>query len=312
MSNRNRPNRSVILIGLAVACVAWPLAAFLWLSSRDAALAVSIFGLGLSLGPCLAAYGYARRARKQTMRRLVLLTGGLSIMAMSLLGAMSLDLEAFFMLVLSGTAGAAVGHTMVTVIVGPVLFGRVLCGWGCWRGMILELLPIGQGRGRLGGKWRLLPFAGLAVSIGAAVSLLAIGHHPGGVPPDLHGESILPIIVGFAVYYVASIGLAFPLKDQRAFCKYLCPSSVILRRTSRLSLAKMAANADLCNGCGACSRVCPMDIDVVEYATRGRRITSGECILCQRCAHTCPTDALRLSLGLDVGGATTFVSARSE
>jgi len=55
-----------------------------------------------------------------------------------------------------------------------------------------------------------------------------------------------------------------------------------------------------------------MDIDVVEYATRGRRITSGECILCQRCAHTCPTDALRLSLGLDVVGATTFVSARSE
>ncbi len=309
---RTRPNRTVIVASLLVMCVTWPVAAFLWFSRRDAALAVSIFGLGLSLGPCLSAYGFAPRAKKQRMRRIVLLTGGLSIMAMSLLGAMSLDLEAFFVLVLSATAGAAIGHTMVTVIVGPMLFGRVLCGWGCWRSMILELLPLGRGSGRLGGNWRLLPFAGLAVSIGAAVFLLAIGHRPGGVPPNLHGESLVPILVGFGVYYVASIGLAFALKDQRAFCKYLCPSSVILRWTSRLSLTKMAAKADLCNSCGACSRVCPMDIDVAQYAMHGRRVTSGECILCQRCAHACPTDALHLSIGFDVGGRTPFVTARFQ
>ncbi len=310
--NPTRTNVRVIVVSLAITCITWPLAAFLWFSRREPALAVSIFGLGLSLGPCLAAYGFARRAGKQRVRQLVLLTGGLSIMAMSLVGAMSVDLEAFFMLVLAGTIGAAVGHTMVTVIVGPMIFGRMLCGWGCWRGMILELLPVGRGRGRLGGKWRLLPFAGLALSVGGAAFLLATGHHPGGVPPDLHRGSRLAIIVGFAVYYLVSIGLAFALHDQRAFCKYLCPSSVILRLTSRLSLTKMAAKEELCNGCAACSRVCPMDIDVVDYATRGRRITSGDCILCQRCAHTCPTDALHLSLGFDAGGASRFVLARPE
>ena len=57
---------------------------------------------------------------------------------------MNLDLEGFFMLLLLGTGGAAVGHTMIMVIAGPMLFGRVLCGWGCWRSMILELLPAGR------------------------------------------------------------------------------------------------------------------------------------------------------------------------
>jgi len=298
---RTRHNRAVILASMVITCVTFPLAAFLWLANRDFAFAVSIFLLGLSLGPCLAAYGFAPLRAKQRMRRLVLLTGGLSIMALSVLGAMNLDLEGFFMLVLSGTAGAAVGHTMVTVIAGPMLFGRFLCGWGCWRSMILELLPFGHGPGRRAGNWRFLPYVGLSASIVAAVFLLAIGHHPGGVPPNLRGDSLVPILVGFGVYYLASIGLAFALQDQRAFCKYLCPSSAILRLTSRLSVTKMAFRED-CNACGTCSRVCPMDIDVAAYAARGRRVTSGECILCQRCAHACPTGALHLTVGLDWGG----------
>jgi formate hydrogenlyase subunit 6/NADH:ubiquinone oxidoreductase subunit I len=48
---------------------------------------------------------------------------------------------------------------------------------------------------------------------------------------------------------------------------------------------------------------------VADYALQGGRITSGECILCRRCAHACPTDALHLSLGLDFDGPTRFVSA---
>jgi len=308
--NRTRHNRTVIVASVVITCLTWPVAAFLWLSRHQVPFAVSIFLLGLSLGPCFTAYGFAPMRAKQRMRRLVLLAGGLSIMGLSVLGVMGLDLEAFFMLVLSGTAGAAMGHTLVTVIAGPMVFGRFLCGWGCWRSMVLELLPMGRGRGRLDGKWRLFPFVGLAASLAAAVALLAAGHHPGGIPPNFHADSPVPILAGFAAYYIASIGLAFRLKDQRAFCKYLCPSSVILRRTSRLSLTKMAVRADSCNNCGACSQVCPMDIDVAEYASLGARVTSGECILCQRCAHACPNDALHLSLGFDLGGRTRFVERR--
>lgn len=162
--------------------------------------------------------------------------------------------------------------------------------------------------GRLEGRWSLLPFFGLAASVsGAALSVFLFGHHAGGTPGALHVGSVQAILIGFALYYVASIVLAFALRDQRAFCKYLCPSSVVLALTSRLSLLKMAANGPLCNDCGACSRVCPMDIDVAHFAARACRTASGQCILCQRCAHVCPTGALRLTAGFDIARRTPFV-----
>jgi formate hydrogenlyase subunit 6/NADH:ubiquinone oxidoreductase subunit I len=35
-----------------------------------------------------------------------------------------------------------------------------------------------------------------------------------------------------------------------------------------------------------------MDIDVMNYIRHGNRINSTECILCQRCRHVCPVDAI--------------------
>ena len=143
-----RPNRPLIIAAIGVTCLTWPAAAIIWFSKHELAFAVSIFLGGLSLGPCLAAYAIVRTPRKQTLRRAVLWAGGLSIAALSLLGAMNLDLEGFFMLLLSGTVGVAIGHTMVTLVIGPLVFGRFLCGWGCWRSMVLESLPLGKGAGR--------------------------------------------------------------------------------------------------------------------------------------------------------------------
>jgi polyferredoxin len=105
------------------------------------------------------------------------------------------------------------------------------------------------------------------------------------------------VLVACGVYYVASIGLALALDDRRAFCKYLCPSGAILRWTSRPALLRVAARTEDCDGCGACTRVCPMDVDVGALAGTGQRIGPGECVLCQRCVQACPTGALRLAFG---------------
>jgi polyferredoxin len=278
----------VLAATLAVTAGAWSVAAGLW-SLGHRAFAVSCFLLGLSLGPCLTGYVTAPRALKQQQRRVVLFAGGLSILALSLLTGTSLDLEGFFLLLLAGTAGAAIGHTLVTVIAGPLVFGRVLCGWGCWRAMVLELLPAGRAAGRRRGAWAALPYLGLATSAGAAaLSLYALGHRPAH-------EGLLPVLFACGVYYAASIGLALALKDPRAFCKYLCPSSAILRWTSRPALLRVAAHRDQCDGCGACTFACPMDIDVATLALADRRIGPGECVLCQRCVQACPRGALRLT-----------------
>ncbi len=279
------PHPALYVATFAVTAVAWSASGLLW-STGQHAFAVSAFLLGLSLGPCLTAYATAPRAQKQRQRRLVLFTGGLSILAPALLAGVSLDLEGFFAALLAGTAGAAVGHTLVTVVLGPLVFGRVLCGWGCWRAMVLELLPARRGRaGSRRGAWALLPYLGLVISGGSA--LLAGG--------PAHGVEAALVAAG--VYYAASIGMALALRDPRAFCKHLCPSGAILRWTSRPARLRVAAVAAACDGCGACSRACPMDVDVAAAACAGARIGAGDCVLCQRCVEACARGALRLHWG---------------
>jgi len=294
---RSKPAPGPLGLALIFTIGAIWMMARLWSGTGSLAINLTILLLGLSLGPCVAAYVLVARKRKQSLRRLILITGGLSILTYSFTASANLDLEGFFQLVLEGVGGAAVGHTVITLVLGPVVGGRFLCGWGCWRAMVLELLPVGHGTGRRGGVWRVLPWAGLAVTFAAAaIGLFVFGHHAGGVPGSRERAGTLAIAGGVAVYYVAAVGLAVVLKDQRAFCKYLCPSAAILRLTSRLALVKMTPDPALCNGCGACSRVCPMDIDVMAFAARGERVGTGQCILCQRCAHACPRDALGLTV----------------
>ena len=49
-----------------------------------------------------------------------------------------------------------------------------------------------------------------------------------------HLEEIMfrMFLAGNAVYYISGIVLAFVLKDNRAFCKYLCPVTVFLKPMS--------------------------------------------------------------------------------
>jgi len=98
------------------------------------------------------------------------------------------------------------------------------------------------------------------------------------------------------------------LKDNRAFCKYLCPVTVFLRAGSRLSLLKVAGGG-ACNQCHACDKVCPMAIEPSRYVAAGTRILDPECTLCQSCIGACANHNLRLALGLDVSARRPLRSA---
>ena len=95
--------------------------------------------------------------------------------------------------------------------------------------------------------------------------------------------------------------LAFMLKDNRAFCKYLCPITVFLKPGARASIVKISADPDKCNQCLACERICPMDILITEYTEINRRVTSSECIFCLKCVNACSQDAISITAGLDFG-----------
>jgi polyferredoxin len=163
--------------------------------------------------------------------------------------------------------------------------------------MVLDLLPFKRPSGRLPGRWGWLRYVHFGLSLTLVLALFfGFGYRDGAI-----GQSaVIWFIAGVASYWVIGIGLAYALQDNRAFCKYVCPVGVPLKVTSRFSLLKIGGDAAKCNNCGACVKMCPMDIRIPEYIQAGQRVLSTECSLCQTCTTVCAHDALKLSFGFDV------------
>jgi ferredoxin len=138
-------------------------------------------------------------------------------------------------------------HYLIAKIVGPVLFGRIWCGWACWTAMV----------------WT-------CYRSGAAMD--------------------------------GCRGVGAGLRDNRAFCNYVCPVAVPLKIASAFSLVRVAGDTSRCDACERCTRLCPMDIRVSDYIRQGQRVLSTECTGCQTCISACPRQALKLKIGLDLGG----------
>ena len=97
-------------------------------------------------------------------------------------------------------------------------------------------------------------------------------------------------LVGNILYYAIGIILAFAFRDNRAFCKYICPITVFLKPMSYFSLFRVKCDKERCVSCGKCKRVCPMNVDVTDNSRK--RENGTECILCMECVKACPKKAL--------------------
>ena len=100
----------------------------------------------------------------------------------------------------------------------------------------------------------------------------------------------IAFIVGNAVYYAVGIILALAFKDNRAFCKYICPVTVFLKPMSYFALFRVKCDKTKCVSCGKCRKVCPMNVDMTDNSRR--RENGTECILCMECSEICPKKAL--------------------
>lgn len=213
----------------------------------------------------------------------------------------NIQIEAFFASILTGALiGAAFIHIAVAKIAGPMVFNRGWCGWACWTVMILDLLPWKRSKnGRLP-YWGGLRYVIFIVSFIVAYIFIFV----------LSGDSIIAntttalqwFIAGNVIYYVVGIASAAFLKDNRAFCKYLCPLTVLLKAFSRFSFMKIKVDDDGCDECGVCEKMCPMDIKILEYKKAGQRVLSTECILCIQCINSCARDVIDCTGKFDVGG----------
>ena len=121
-------------------------------------------------------------------------------------------------------------------------------------------------------------------------------------PPLNWSESVNAvywIVAGNVLYYSAGIILALVLKDNRAFCKYLCPVAVLLKAAATVSIVRIAPKTGSCGGCRKCEQTCPASIAVHSYVEKSSRVRSTECLMCLNCVAACPEGNLRTSFGLD-------------
>lgn len=209
----------------------------------------------------------------------------------------NMQLEGFFFYLLMGIFGGATLHYFVAKIAGPLLFGRGWCAGACWTAMILDLLPwkkYEEGRYR---KLGILRYVHFSLVLGL---VLFLWYRVGDIDYfRMQQVEIRWMIIGNIAYYIVGIGLAAMLKDNRAFCKYLCPITTFLKVGSRFSLMKVAIDQEKCIDCGLCEKACLMDIKLLAYKDEGQRVLSSECIQCQVCRNTCPKEAISLTFGLD-------------
>ncbi|HAF61397.1 MAG TPA: 4Fe-4S ferredoxin [Anaerolineaceae bacterium] len=198
----------------------------------------------------------------------------------------NMQIEGFWYYLFSGVFQAAVIHYAVAKIFGPLFFGRGWCGYACWTAMILDLLPY-----KIPNEPRKEKLGWIRYGV-FALSLLFVGALFIFEVPNLEGIMVWSFIIGNVLYYAVGIALAFAFKDNRAFCKYICPITIFLKPASYYALIRVKVNEEKCIDCGKCRRVCPMNVDMLDNSRR--RLNGTECILCNECVKACPTGALEL------------------
>jgi len=257
------------------------IAVVLWLTKKNAFYLFNFSYIGTCLGLGLAFFVSGRPyARRFTQ----LAVGTYMLVYLGIMSRENMQIEGFWFYLFSGVFEAATIHYAVAKIFGPLLFGRGWCGYACWTAMILDLLPYKTRKAprRSFGWIRYVTFAASLVFV-SLLFLLRV--------PDREGVMFRAFIIGNLLYYGTGIALAFALKDNRAFCKYICPVTVFLKPMSRFSLLKVRVDRDLCVDCGRCLAACPMDVRVNREGKE--RTNATECILCFECQKVCPTKALK-------------------
>lgn len=192
-----------------------------------------------------------------------------------------------------------------------LLLGRVICGFLCPFGLIQELiykLPTKKlKKNRLTRRLSWLKYGILAVFAigipawfafrrvplpGFCKFICPAGTLEGAVLLLLHpANDALRALTGplfaWKLSVLAGI-LCACVFLYRAFCRFLCPLGALYSLMSRLALLGVRVDPARCTDCGACVRVCKLDI---------RAVGDRECVHCGDCIGVCPTGAISFRAG---------------
>lgn len=237
------------------------------------------------IGGCLAFGTALFTAGKPHVRHFVqLAVGSYMLFYLGIISRENMQMEGFWYYLFLGVFEAATIHYAIAKIFGPLLFGRGWCGYACWTAMVLDFLPYKKPRKPRIEKLGILRYVMFALSFTLVASLF--------LTHVAHLEKIMfyLFLIGNLLYYGVGIALAYIFKDNRAFCKYVCPITIFLKPMSYYSLLRVHCDESKCIHCGKCLRVCPMDVEVNKESRTRKNGT--ECILCYECTKVCPVKAL--------------------
>lgn len=247
-------------------------------------------GFSISLGIYL--YTSLPKDKKGLGRRIsILMILPFLLLFVPIVNNENFQLEGIVFLLSIGFFSKGVIHYAVAKVFGPLIWGRGFCGWACWTAAILDWLPI-ENRGKVPPKLKHLRYIVFIISISFPLSLVIFFSYD--VRENyLNKTEMVWMLVGNGIYFLIAIPLAYVFKDRRAFCKIACPVAVVMKVPSSISMINIKPSDKECIRCGQCNKHCPMDINVMSFIGKGKRVRSNECIFCMECKIVCPVGAIK-------------------
>jgi len=197
------------------------------------------------------------------------------------------------------------------IIVASRLVGRYLCGFGCPYGALARLTEwFRTARGGTARRaWRQAALLGSCLLLAAVTFSFWVDWRV-----FVEGSARARILAGaFVAIMTAAPYLTLLLLGQR-FCRDWCPSGVyfaLLGHDSRFGVE--FAHPAGCTECGACEKVCPVDLKPKEMSGGAYRQSRGlygerlsnfaNCIRCGDCVVACEgsTASLQVATPLELG-----------
>ena len=197
------------------------------------------------------------------------------------------------------------------------LTGRAVCGWACPIGLlqratgkVARRLKKYQVFNRIPTKKidKYLKYAKYFVLIGLVIltswligfmltDICPIGFLTGTIPTLLlYPGKFVPntffsiSLIIFILFFI----LIFTV--ERGWCRYFCPIGALLAPFNKISYLHVSRVEEEkfdkeCIKCDACSKICPMGIDVTKL------FRDPECILCGKCITACPKNLIEFRRG---------------
>lgn len=190
-----------------------------------------------------------------------------------------LFLTIFIALILNNKAQLWFGLFLFGVVVS-LFMGRIFCGWVC---------PINtamSGVDWIKKKLHLKSFDIPKLIITPWTRYIALGLFIVAFIFSMASGSKVPL---FPLLFVLGIVVTsfFP---EKLWHYYLCPFGTVLSCSASKASHTMRIDADTCNNCGACKRICPAH--AIEK-TETHKIVNKDCLVCMECPLPCKQNSIR-------------------